>query len=469
MKINKPVSIKNESAGLSRRLGLFDSTMMMVGIVIGSGIYLTTGIIAKDLPSAGLILVAWLVGGLLILAGALTYAELGVALPEAGGQYVYLREAYGPLFGFLFGWKMFLVNMTGSIAALGVAFAVYFGYFFPALSTKRIIFSTGIHVFRKSFEYTLSMGQVVAVAVILLLSAFNYIGVGFGKMIQNVLTVIKIGTLLAFIILSFTLGKGMSVDLSLNPGGLDIGQLAIGFGFALIAVFWAFDGWNNINYVAGEIKNPKRNLTFALIFGTIGITVLYVLTNIVYFLALTINEMKGVDRIAEKATTTLFGPTAAGLLSAMVLLSVLGALNGSIFAGPRVYYAMARDRLFFKKVGEVHPRFKTPAFSILIQAVWASVLALTGTFEQLVIYAMFAGVLFWAAAAASIFTLRKKCPHLPRPYKAWGYPVIPMVFIIALSGVLITTLIKRPVQSLAGLGFVMIGIPVYYLWKKKKE
>ncbi|TET70866.1 MAG: amino acid permease [Candidatus Aminicenantes bacterium] len=452
---------------LVRQLGLFDSTMMMVGIVIGSGIFLTTGIMAKSIPSASLILLAWIVGGLITLAGALTYAELGAAMPEAGGQYVYLREAYGPLSGFLFGWVLFLVTMAGSIAALGIAFAEYFGYFFPFLSTKKIIFSTAIKVFKNSYEYSLSIGQVVAIAVIIFLSAFNYIGVVFGKIIQNIATVIKIGTLLVFIFFGFMIGKGTSIDFTVNPTGLSIGQLIIGFGVALVAVTWAFDGWNNISYAAGEIKNPKRNLPFSLVVGTVIITVLYALTNYVYLYALPIDEMTGVVRIAEKAATSLYGSASAGLLSAAVLISVFGALNGAIFVGSRVYYAMASDKLFFRRVAKVHPRFRTPAFAILIQAVWACILTVSGTFEQLFTYVVFITVLFYIATAASVFTLRKKYPDLPRPYKTWGYPVIPIVFIIASFSILLNTLIEKPVESLAGLGFTIIGIPVYYLWKKK--
>lgn len=438
---------------------------MMMGIVIGSGIFLTTGIMAQAIPSASMILLAWLLGGLLILAGALTYAELGVSLPEAGGQYVYLREAYGPLFGFLFGWKMFLVNMTGSIAALGVAFAEYFGSFFPSLSTKEVIFSSQIG----NFTFTLSKGQLVAVAVIILLTSINYVGVALGKSVQNVLTVVKIGTILAFVILGFVFARGTSIDMSLNPEGWSFVQLLTGFGLAFVSVFWAFDGWNNINYVAGEIKNPRRNLTFALIMGTMGVTLLYFFTNVIYFLSLPVGEMKGVVTIAERASASLFGSTAAGLISAMILISILGALNGAIFVGPRVYYAMARDGLFFKRVGGVHPRYKTPGFSLVIQAIWASLLALTGTFEQLFTFAMFAGILFWVLAAAAIFTLRKKRPGLPRPYKAWGYPVIPMIFILALSGILLNTLIRRPIESLAGVALMVVGIPVFYLWDRKKS
>jgi len=455
--------MKKSKDPLIRQLGLFDSTMMMMGIVIGSGIFLTTGIMAQAVPSAPMILLAWLLGGLLILAGALTYAELGVSLPEAGGQYVYLREAYGHLYGFLFGWKMFLVNMTASIAALGVAFAEYFGSFFPSLSTQEIVFSSRVG----GLTYTMSRGQLVAVAMIVLLTAVNYVGVAFGKTAQNILTVIKIGTILGFIIFGFAFARGTSIDLSLNPEGWGIGQLLTGFGLAFVSVFWAFDGWNNINYVAGEIRNPKRNLKFALIMGTLGIILLYFFTNVIYFLALPVGEMKGVVTVAEKASASLFGATAAGLISAMILISILGALNGSIFVGPRVYYAMARDGLFFKKVGEVHPRFKTPGFSLVLQAIWASLLALTGTFEQLFTFAMFAGILFWVLAACAIFTLRKKRPDLSRPYKAWGYPVVPMIFIVALSGILLNTLIRRPVESLSGVVLMIVGIPVYYLWMWK--
>ncbi len=454
--------------GLERRLGLFDSTLMMVGIVIGSGIFLTTGIMAKSVPSIPLILLAWLIGGFLVWAGALTYADLGAALPEAGGQYVYLREAYGPLPGFLFGWKMFLVNMTGSIAALGMAFAEYFGRFVPLFSTDNVIFAQNINLFGKRLTYSLSAGHLVALAVIVLLSAFNYVGVGLGTTIQNVLTLIKIGTIVLLILLAVIIGNTIPVEITLNPSGMNFGQLLTGLGVALIAVFWAFDGWNNINYVAGEIKNPRRNLTYALIFGTLGIALLYVLTNIVYFLALPLEKMTGVVTIAERAAGSLFGTAASGIMSVVVLISVLGALHGAIFVGPRVYYAMARDGLFFKRVARVHPRFQTPAISIFFQGLWACILTLSGTFEQLFTFAMFAGIIFWVAAAASIFTLRKKSPHLPRPYKTWGYPVTPLIFIVVLSGILVNTLFQKPIESLAGVGLVLLGVPVYFYWKRKK-
>lgn len=461
---------RNQPQGqLARKLGLFDSTMVMVGIVIGAGIFLTTGIMAKTIPSAGLILLAWTVGGLLTLAGALTYAELGAAMPEAGGQYVYLREAYGPMAAFLFGWILFLVYMTGGIAGLALAFAEYFGYFFPSLSTEANLVDFTGRIFRHPVHYSLSAGQIVGVAVILVLSLFNFFGVLFGKLIQNIFTVLKIGTLVLIVGLSFTIGKGSAPDLTLNPAGFSLNQLIIGFGLSLVAVTWAFDGWNNVNFVAGEIKKPQRNLPRALVLGTMGVTGLYVLVNCVYFYALPIPEIAGVVRIAEKATSAMFGGTTAALISAAVIVSTFGSLNGSILAGPRVYYAMARDGLFFKKVSHVHPRFRTPGFSILIQAVWASLLTLAGSFEQMLTFAMFMAILFHIAAAASVFTLRKKRPDMPRPYRTWGYPLVPGLFILASSGILLNTLVGKPTEALAGIVLTLIGIPLYFYWKRKRD
>lgn len=465
MSVEANKKIEGNKAQLVRQLGLFDSTMVMMGIVIGSGIFLTTGIMAKTIPCTGLILLAWIAGGLLTLAGALTYAELGAALPQAGGQYVYLKEAYGKLVAFLFGWVVFLVYMTGGIAGLAVAFSEYLGVFLPALSTDRILFSLDLGI----FPYSLSMGQLVGVGAILLLSAFNYIGLVFGKMVQNLFTVVKIGTITLFIVLGLALGNGSAFPISFRPAGsgMSFGGLIAGFGVALVAVSWAFDGWNNVNFVAGEIKNPKKNLPRALILGTLGITVLYVLINVVYLYALPIQEIQGTVRIAERSASVLFGGPTATLVTVAVLISVFGALNGSILAGPRVYYAMAKDDLFFSKVSQVHPRFKTPAFAIIIQAVWASVLALSGTFEQIITFVIFVSILFWIAGTASVLTLRKKRPDLPRPYKTWGYPVMPIVFIVASTGILINTLFEKPVESLAGLGITVLGIPVYYYWKRK--
>jgi APA family basic amino acid/polyamine antiporter len=458
---------KNSRPRLIRQLGLFDSAMVMMGIMIGSGIFVTTGIMAKSLPSPGLILLAWIVGGLLTLAGALTYAELGAALPEAGGQYVYLREAYGSLAAFLFGWILFLVYMTGGIAALALAFAEYLGYFFPSLGTGHILVTLSIPLGKSPLPLSISSGQLVGVAAIILLSLYNYIGVGLGKWLQNVLTVFKIGILAFIVILGFALGKGAPPSFGLGGAGMDFGSILGGFAVALIAVAWAFDGWNNVNFVAGEIRDPGRNLPRALILGTLGTTILYLLVNFIYLSALPLQDLVGVVRVAERATGALFGASTGALISTAVLISVFGALNGSILVGPRVYYAMAEDGLFFKRVARVHPRFHTPGLSILIQAVWSSLLTLLGTFEQIFTFAMFIAIAFWIAAAASVFTLRKKRPDLPRPYRTWGYPFVPLIFILSSSGILLNTLIERPVEALAGIILMIAGIPAYFFWKKR--
>lgn len=465
--MSAPAAESGGRVGLVRKLGIFDSTMMMMGIVIGSGIYTTTGIIAESAPSVPLILLVWVFGGLLTLTGALTYAELGAALPDAGGHYVYIREAYGPLAAFLFGWMLFFVGMTGSIAALGVAFAEYVSFFVPSLSTHNYLFTVPVALFGLSFDFSISTGQVFAVVVILLLSLMNVFGVVLGAIVQNLFTVVKIGTMVVFIALGLTIGQGIDVDWSMNPLGIGTGNLLVGFGLAYIACSWAFDGWNNINYVAGEIRDPGRNLTFALIAGTTSITVLYALTNLVYVYALPVAEMQGVIRIAEAASSALFGGAAATIISVAVMVSVFGALNGSIIVGPRVYYAMADDGLFFKKVAEVHRKWRTPAQSLIWQGVWAALLTLSGTFEQLITMVMIVIILFSIAGVAAVFTLRKTRPDMPRPYKTWGYPWVPWIYILVSTGILLSSFFERPVEALAGIGLTAIGIPVYLHWKRQ--
>ena len=441
--------------------------MIVIGIVIGAGIFLTTGIIAKSIPSPPLILLAFVFGGILSLAGALAYAELGAAIPDAGGQYVYIRKAFGSLPGFLFGWVMFLVYMTGAIAACAVAFAEYFGYFFPSLGTDKFIYSMTVSLFGASVPYSLSMGQIVGIVIIIVLSLCNFIGLVFGSIIQNIFTVLKIGALAALVGLGFLIGKGEHIEFSFGGFGTGRSSLLMGFGVAMIAVIWTYGGWNCLSFTAGEIKNPKRNLPLSLIYGVMGVAVIYVVVNYIYLYALPIDEMIGVVRVAEKAATALFGGTGAALISAAVMISTFGAINATVLTGARVYYAMAKDNLFFKRVGNVHPRFRTPGFSIFIQCVWSCILTLSGSFEQIITYVTFVLIMFYIAAVASLFTLRKKYPDLPRPYKTWGYPVVPFLYIIALSGLLLNTLVNKPAEALFGLGIVAIGIPVYFYWKRK--
>jgi APA family basic amino acid/polyamine antiporter len=460
---------QNAEEKLERKLGMFDSTMIVMGIVIGGGIFYTTGIMAQNLPSAPLILLAWTVGGLLSLCGALIYAELGAAMPEAGGQFVYLSRAYGPLLGFLFGWTYCFVSLSGVIAVLAVALSDYLSYFFPFLSPESFIFSSSGAVFGMNFQYSLSTGHIFAIIVIIGISIMNFLGLGLGKFIQNMFTVIKIGTIIAFCVAGIVVGKKIPLDLSFNPSSLSFSHLVGGLTIALVTASLAYAGWENLNFIGGEIKNPGRNLPVALILGTVGVTFLYIVMNYVYVRALPIEEMSGVIRVAEKSTSALFSGPASGLISAAVAFSVIGALNGVILSTPRVYYAMAKDKLFFDKVARLHPRYHTPGFAMLIQAIWASVLVLSGTFEQLITFVMFAIIVFWMITAASVFVFRKKYPDMPRPYKTWGYPVIPIVFILATLGIIINTIAEQPQESLTGLGIILIGIPVYFFWHRKRK
>ena len=449
---------KNNSPKLDRQLGLFDSTMMVVGIVIGSGIFMTTGLMADALPSASLILIVWLLGGLQMLAGALTYAELGAAMPKAGGQYVYLREAYGSLPAFLFGWVAFIAYLTGTNAAIAVAVAEHLGSFYPSISTHNIVIG---------FDYfSISGGQIFAISLILILSFINYLGILFGKWIQNVFTILKIGSILFFALAGLFISTGNHIDFSINPTSMSIGSILTGMGIALVAVTWTVGGWEYVTFAAGEIKNPKKNLPLALIIGTVVILVLYIMINIAYLKVLPMDSLIGELKVGEATAKSLYGPGIAGAFVVVVIISMFGSLNGNILVGPRISYAMAKDKLFFSKAADVHPKFHTPGNAIMIQGVWASVLALSGTFEEIITLVVFVNFMMWIAASSTVFVLRKKQPELERPYKVWGYPYVPAFFIIFSSAIMIITFFESPQQSLMGIGLTLLGIPAYLYWKK---
>ena len=449
---------KNNSPKLDRQLGLFDSTMMVVGIVIGSGIFMTTGLMADALPSASLILIVWLLGGLQMLAGALTYAELGAAMPKAGGQYVYLREAYGSLPAFLFGWVAFIAYLTGTNAAIAVAVAEHLGSFYPSISTHNIV---------TDFDYfSISGGQIFAISLILILSFINYLGILFGKWIQNVFTILKIGSILFFALAGLFISTGNHIDFSINPTSMSIGSILTGMGIALVAVTWTVGGWEYVTFAAGEIKNPKKNLPLALIIGTVVILVLYIMINIAYLKVLPMDSLIGELKVGEATAKSLYGPGIAGAFVVVVIISMFGSLNGNILVGPRISYAMAKDKLFFSKAADVHPKFHTPGNAIMIQGVWASVLALSGTFEEIITLVVFVNFMMWIAASSTVFVLRKKQPELERPYKVWGYPYVPAFFIIFSSAIMINTFFESPQQSLMGIGLTLLGIPAYLYWKK---
>ena len=449
---------KNNSPKLDRQLDLFDSTMMVVGIVIGSGIFMTTGLMADALPSASLILIVWLLGGLQMLAGALTYAELGAAMPKAGGQYVYLREAYGSLPAFLFGWVAFIAYLTGTNAAIAVAVAEHLGSFYPSISTHNIVID---------FDYfSISGGQIFAISLILILSFINYLGILFGKWIQNVFTILKIGSILFFALAGLFISTGNHIDFSINPTSMSIGSILTGMGIALVAVTWTVGGWEYVTFAAGEIKNPKKNLPLALIIGTVVILVLYIIINIAYLKVLPMDSLIGELKVGEATAKSLYGPGIAGAFVVVVIISMFGSLNGNILVGPRISYAMAKDELFFSKAADVHPKFHTPGNAIMIQGFWAAVLVLSGTFEEIITLVVFVNFMMWIAASSTVFVLRKKQPELERPYKVWGYPYVPAFFIIFSSAIMINTFFESPQQSLMGIGLTLLGIPAYLYWKK---
>lgn len=448
---------------LVRGLGTWDGALLTVGSIVGTGIFLTTSDMARVLPHPGLILAVWIAGGLLTLAGALTYGELGAMYPRAGGMYHYLREAYGPLWGFLFGWAAFLVIMSGGMAALGVAFGEYLGSFLPFFSTGNVLLTVPLG----GWTWTLSGGQLAAALAILVLTAINHLGLKEGAGVQNALTVLKIGAIAVFAILGL-LGPAPAAPSLLSSPAVQ-GGLLTAFGVAMIAVLWTYDGWYGLTCSAGEMKDPGRSLPRGLILGTLLVMVLYFLLNLVYVRTLTVPEMAGASRIGEAAAQVLFGPTGARLVSLAVLVSTFGCLSATILYSSRIYQPMAEDGVFFRSLAEVHPRYRTPVRSLWAQTAWALLLTLSGTYEQLYTYVVFVSVLFHAATAAAVFVLRRSRPDHPRPYRTWGYPVVPALFILACLLLIGNTLAERPVESLLGLGLLVLGLPAYLWFRKRSE
>jgi APA family basic amino acid/polyamine antiporter len=451
------------SSQLLRKMNLLDSTFLVIGAIVGSGIFMTTGFIAEYLPSPFMILIVWLLGGFFAMSGALAFAELGAMFPRAGGQYIYLREAYGPWAGFLYGWGFFWVIECGGVAALAVGFAEYFGYFVPFLSTKTYLLQLNF----SGIEYSISSGQLVAVISILFLSGVNYFGIKSGITVQNIFTFLRIAAVAVLIVLGLAIGKKAGVT---TPGLLFSGDMGFDlkiFGLAFIAVLWTFDGWYSVNCAAEEIKNPGKNIPRSLILGTLSVTLIYFLMNIVYVSALPVERMKGVVRIGELASTQLFGPTATFFISATIMISIFGCLSASILYGPRVFFAMAQDRCFFKSMRYVHPRYRVPTKAIVWQGIWSSLLCLSGTYQDLFEYVVFALVIFWAATGLAVIILRFKQPETSRPYKAWGYPILPILFVLINLGVFLNTIWAQPLQSLIGLIILIAGIPAFLYWQSK--
>lgn len=434
--------------------------MLIAGDMIGTGIFISTGAIAETLPTPGGVLLVWLFGGLLALTGALTCAELSASLPYAGGDYIYIREAYGRLMGFLSGWSSFLVTFSGAIAFLAVILNGFVSFFVPALGSEDVIFSIPLPL----IPINATRGMMFSMAVVLLLSGLHCLGVRQGTWMQNVLTTLKIGALLAIIVLGVLFGNGNTSHFEPLFDWGKIGNLSL-FGAAFIPVIFAYSGWNAVTYIAGEVKDPEKNLPRALLFGVLIVTVLYLAINAVYIYAVPVTEMKGALRMSEVATTALFGLKTSAWITGIITISILGALNAVTMIGPRIYYAMAKDGVFFQRLTYVHPKFATPTSAIILQAVWSCLLILTNTWGTLFTYVSVVITLFSAFTVGSVIVLRYKRPELKRPYKLWGYPIVPLLFVIIHLWIVWGSVTEKPFQSLVGVFIVAIGIPVYLIWK----
>jgi basic amino acid/polyamine antiporter, APA family len=445
---------------LVQAIGLPTAILFVIGSVVGSGIFMTTGIMADALPSTTLLLVAWAAGGVLALSGGLTYAEMGAMFPRSGGVYVFLREAWGPLPGFLYGWAALLVVVSGGIAAVAVAFGEWVSYFVPALATSRILASTTI----AGLTWTITAAQLTGVVAIAILGTVNYVGVRSGNMVNAVMTAAKVGGLATLPLLALVVQR---VDPAFTPVMPDVARPAAAFGVAMIAVLWTYEAWYFVTFAAGEIKDPRRNLPRALFYGILALTTIYLSVNLAYFYSLRLDEMRGVVRIAERAATALIGSRSADFIALTVVISTFGCNAAAILAGSRLLYAMSQDGLFFRATGHVHPRYRTPHVAIVAVTLWSIVLTLSGRYDQLFTYVMFASILFSVAGGLALFRLRFTRPDVPRPYRAWGYPIVPALFIIGSVAFVINTLIERPGESLTGLFLLALGLPAYWYWSRR--
>ncbi len=468
-------------------LGLLDSTMIVIGSMIGSGIFIVSADIARTVGSPGLLLLVWLITGLITVTGALSYGELAGMMPHAGGQYVYLREAYNPLIGFLYGWTSFLVIQTGTIAAVAVAFARFTAVLIPGLSEKNILFEIlGLRI---------SAAQVLAIVCIAFLTFVNSRGLRQGKIVQNIFTIAKTAALVGLILLGILIGRNShAIDVNLASfwsatwthvadGKIVLVESLSGFmllaaiGASMVGSLFSSDAWNNITFTAGEVINPKRNIPLSLALGTGAVTLLYLLANVAYILILPVLgspdatdvigrgiQFASSDRVATAAVTMIFGEPAAVIMAALIMVSTFGCNNGLILAGARVYYAMAKDGVFFKKVGTLSER-SVPATALVVQGVWASLLCLSGTYGDLLDYVIFAVLVFYVLTVIGIFILRKKRPDVERPYKAFGYPLLPALYVLCASAIAVDLLIYKTKYSGSGLIIVLLGIPVFYIWR----
>jgi APA family basic amino acid/polyamine antiporter len=467
----------------ARELGLIDATALVVGSMIGSGIFIVSAETARQVGSPGWLLMCWLLAGVLTIVAAVCYSELAAMYPRAGGQYVFLREAYGPLAGFLYGWTLFTVIQCGTIAAVAVAFAKFLGVFVPFVSNTNVLISLPFWKF--------TVVQLISVILILFLTALNCRGVHTAKLIQTTFTVTKIAALAGLILLGLSCGKfaglpGNLVDFwqphELNGNPIDGVKFLAVLGLAMVGALFSCDAWNNITFASEEVKNAEKVLPRSLALGTGLVVLIYLLANVVYLLLLPLHGTaagatvveRGIafaaeDRVGTAAAEIIFGPAGKGIMAAAIMISTFGCLNGLILAGPRAYYAMARDGLFFKGCGELNVLTNVPVYGLILQGFWACLLATSGTYSNLLEYVVFAALLFYVLAVGAVLILRRTQADRPRPFKVPAYPFLPAAYILAASAVLVGQFILSPKYSGAGLLIILSGLPAYFLWRRKRE
>jgi len=447
---------------LKRELGVWSATSIVVGTIIGSGIFLVPASMTRHVGSPWWVFAVWLGAAVLSLAGALAYSELAAAFPRAGAEYVYLKEAYGPLWGFAYSWMMTWVGKSGAIATLATGFVYYLATFVPVLDKP--FYTVPWPIGPRGGPLPLTYGQLVAALLILLIGWINYLGVRLGARVQVAVTAAKVGLIAGIVVAGLSWPGGTLAHFSQRApatGGWT------GFFAALVGALWAFDGWNNVAMVAAETHRPQQVLPRALVGGTLLVAIIYLVTNLAYFYVLSPQDVASSERVAAVMMERIFGSPGAALVSLAAMLSMFGALNGSLLAGARIPYAAARDGLFFARMAAIHPRFFTPGFSILLLSGWAALLVFSGRYEELFTYVIFAEWLFYGMAAAGVIVLRLRRPELERPYRTPGYPLVPVLFVLATVALLASTLLASPRESLLGLALIVCGLPFYYGWRKR--
>src|SRR5712692_7655899 len=457
----------NRTLELVKGLGTSAAIAMVVGHIIGTGVFLVPSPMARATGSVGLIFLVWIVGGALSLFGALTIAELGAAMPEAGGAYIYLKRGFGPSWGFLFGWMNNLVGKPASISAIAAGFLIFLSFFFPGVRTPIFTLHFSLPFSGSPHEFVFTWAQPLAAAAIIFVSFINYLGVRMAGRLQVVLTVIKIGAILAVVVLGFLLaGKRAPSSVPLFPPYFHW-SLATGFLTAMVGALWAYDGWIDLTFAGSEIQNPQKNIPLAVVGGTMVVGAIYLLANAVYFHVLPIERVAQVQNVAAETVRVFAGAGAAAWITAAMVISAFTTLNSSILTGARVPYAMARDGLFFRVADGVHPTHRTPAGALVFQGCMAGAMVLTGQFEDLFSLFIFAQWIFYALAVASVFGSRRREPDLLRPYRTWGYPWVPGIFVAGAFALTVNLWMQRPGRSSIGLLLILAGLPFYKWWARR--